>query len=816
MATALPNFAEFTIKNGDGATDGNSSIRWRKWIEKFENMLCALDINEDKRKKALLLHYCGNETYDIYDSFTDEKKGIGATRAVSETETTPDEYNVLKKSLTDYFSPKQNLSFEVYKFGQSKQEAGENMDTYYTRLRSLASTCKFPDKDRAILSQIVQGCSSSRLRRRALREDMTLERIVEEARALELSESRAIEMEGKIVNQVRRGHSNTTNNQHSGSRGSSSQASKGRAHRKPKGHKPGKQGINNSYTQSEQCRNCGGKRSHPKCPAHGQECRACGKLNHWAKVCRSAANSSAKQTFAITSRSDGYTKDNTDNYSSDESVFTITERKNYNIPLVHANLFDTDVEFLVDTGSSCNIVNENIYDKLGNKPILKYPTPVIYAYGTNTPLPCIGYFVGNISYRNKSVKTEVYVVKQSDSRHSMCLLGASTAQSLDMIKFAFASTLSTPACINTNSIADPYQSLFDGKMGRIKGIKVKLHINNDVQPVTQRHRRIPFHIRKDVEKELKRLEDLDVIEQVSGPTPWVSPVVVVPKKSSSSVRVCIDMREANKAISCEKHPMPTVEDLMADLNSSTVFSKLDLSNAYHQLELDEASRFITTFTTHVGLRRYKRLLFGVNAASEIFQKVIADLLADIPGSRNLSDDIIVHGKNQAEHDHALKCTLERLSSCGAKLNKEKCVFSVNKISFFGHVFSNVGVSADPEKIKSIIGREAPKNPAEIRSFLGMTQYVARYIPHYATMTEPLRRLTRQDVPWSWSREAQNYFENLKSALSSTDVMSYFNPKKPTEVLVDASPVGVSAMLTQDRKVVSYGSRALTDVELFSN
>lgn len=126
-------------------------------------------------------------------------------------------------------------------------------------------------------------------------------------------------------------------------------------------------------------------------------------------------------------------------------------------------------------------------------------------------------------------------------------------------------------------------------MGKIDGVKVKLHINKDVPPVTQRHRRIPFHVRKDVETELKRLEDLDVIEPVSGPTPWVSPVVVVPKKSKG-VRVCIDMREANKAISREKHPMPTVEDLMVDLYSSTVFSKLHLSSAYHQLELDKSSR----------------------------------------------------------------------------------------------------------------------------------------------------------------------------------------------------------------------------------
>ena len=113
-------------------------------------------------------------------------------------------------------------------------------------------------------------------------------------------------------------------------------------------------------------------------------------------------------------------------------------------------------------------------------------------------------------------------------------------------------------------------------------------------------------------------------------------------------------------------------------------------------------------------------------------------------------------------------TLDRLQNKGAKLNKEKCIFSVNKISFFGHVFSDTGVSADPEKIKSIVGKDAPKNVAEVRSFLGMTQYVSRYIPHYATITEPLRRLTRKDIAWSWSRDEQDSFDKLKTALTRTE------------------------------------------------
>ena len=199
------------------------------------------------------------------------------------------------------------------------------------------------------------------------------------------------------------------------------------------------------------------------------------------------------------------------------------------------------------------------------------------------------------------------------------------------------------------SIPDEFPALFDGSIGHIKNIKIKLLIDKSVPHVSQRHQHIPFHVRKDVEKELDRLEKMDVIEKVDGPIPWISPIVVVPKKNGG-VRICVDMREPNKAIRSERHPMLTFDDLVSDLNGTTVFSKLDLTNAYHQRELDEASRYITTFTTHVGLRRYKRLLF---AAAEIFQNAIAEVLSNIPGARNLSDDIITHGKTQSEHDASL-------------------------------------------------------------------------------------------------------------------------------------------------------------------
>ncbi len=199
---------------------------------------------------------------------------------------------------------------------------------------------------------------------------------------------------------------------------------------------------------------------------------------------------------------------------------------------------------------------------------------------------------------------------------------------------------------------------------------------------------------------------------------------MVPKKSGE-IRVCVDMREANKAIGREKHLMPTLDDLIADLNGAAVLSTLDLAFGYHQLTLAPESRHITTFSTHVGLRRYKRLMFGINAASEIFQNAIAELLAGLPGCKNISDDIIVYGKNQHEHDLNLQAVLQRLSDYNVRLNKDKCHFSQSHVCFYGHIFSAKGVQADPAKIDAIQQARAPQNVSEVKSLLGLSQYDRR-------------------------------------------------------------------------------------------
>ena len=330
---------------------------------------------------------------------------------------------------------------------------------------------------------------------------------------------------------------------------------------------------------------------------------------------------------------------------------------------------------------------------------------------------------------------------------------------------------------------------------------------------------LPFHQSRNLidvfrfNFELDKLERQGIIEPVDGPTPWISPLVVIPKpKNPNQIRVCVDMRQPNRAILRKRHITPTVDDLIHDLNGATVFSKIDLNSGYHQLELTPDSRYITTFSTHRGLRRYTRLNFGTSSAVEVFQDAIQQTLSGIEGVRNVSDDIIIFGRHQQAHDRALHTVFARLRAKNLTLNPKKCEFNKSSIEFFGYTFPKNGVSPDPKKVAAMNNAKPPSNAHEVRSFLSMTNYCSRFIPNYSTITAPLRTLTKSEQPWTWTSSEQQGFVQLKRLLISDTILSYFNPHKKATILVDASPVGLGAILCQENRVVAYANRSLSPVE----
>ena len=251
--------------------------------------------------------------------------------------------------------------------------------------------------------------------------------------------------------------------------------------------------------------------------------------------------------------------------------------------------------------------------------------------------------------------------------------------------------------------------------------------------------------------------------------------------------------------------MPTVEDLVHDINGSIVFSKLDLKWGFHQVMLDEVSRDITTFVTHRGLFRYKRLMFSLCSAPEKYNKIIRDVLKNCQGCANIADDVIVHGKTLAEHDKNLIAVLDTLRESGLTVNEKKCKFRLPKLTFFGH-----GIEPSEEKIAAIQDCESPKTGNEARSFMGLVQYSSKFIPDLASIARPIQNLTRKYVDFVWGKKQQCASDILKSLRTTPDVLAYFRNDCQTQVVTDASPTGLGAVLTQCQNgilhVIAYASR----------
>ena len=282
------------------------------------------------------------------------------------------------------------------------------------------------------------------------------------------------------------------------------------------------------------------------------------------------------------------------------------------------------------------------------------------------------------------------------------------------------------------------------------------------------------------------------------------------------VRVCIDMRKANEAIARERHPIPTIEEILYDLNGATIFSKLDLKWGFHQIELEEQSRDITTFVTHRGLYRYKRLMFGITSAPEKYQKIISDVIQGCNGVANIADDLIVYRCDLQEHDRNLHAVLQRLRDSGMTLNGDKCQFRLPKLTFFGHELSNQGVTPSEEKIAAVVNARAPRNTSEVRSFVQLVQYSSKFIPNFSQEAEPLRKLLRKGHSFVWGIEQHKAFEKLKQLMSTSKALAYFRNECKTRIVADAGPEGLGAVLLQlqgeEWRAVSYASRNLTEVE----
>jgi len=361
MATALPAFPEFDVSE-----TSTQATRWKKWLSRFRNLLVAMNVKDKPRQRVLLLHYAGEATNEIFDTLPDTAAGEG-----------DDPLEKAVQALTNYFTPKQNREYEIYVFRQAKQESSESISAFHTRLRQLAVTCEFDNVDREIKTQIVQSCSSHKLRTKALENpSYTLTQLLDAGKAMELSKTQAANIEeNQSVNNLSSRRGNRRRRNRKSNKDGGRQADKKSRDRKSRN------GGYEDRKSSPKCRNCGGDYPHhggkTSCPAYQATCRSCGKLNHFETVCKSKD----KGEWSNTRRSTVHKVSEEESSDEDEVyTFSLSTKALKDQPFFKIKVHGTPVTIMADSGASINILDEKEYRRLPNRPNLEPSSVKVYGY----------------------------------------------------------------------------------------------------------------------------------------------------------------------------------------------------------------------------------------------------------------------------------------------------------------------------------------------------------------------------------------------------------------------------------------------------
>lgn len=553
----------------------DSANEWTNWVRGFELFAKASKIEDDAEKCSSLLHYAGPKVQKIFFNLPplseEENKKvplIGGYGFFNQSE-----YDAAIMKLENFFAPKRNATYERHVFRQMKQEADERIEIYAMRLRTQAERCEFGEQlEGNIKDQITEGCTSSLLRRKILeRGDDDFDAILKMAKVIESvsEQQRTFDRPG---NQPKASEP-------------AEEVNKMDYQAKPHPSTDGRNGVGG-------CSRCGydsHKSADNKCPALGKTCAKCGGKNHFARKCFTRGDRSNqtrrnvnqnKRPFNETKKNDVETKSEPpEKKEKHESAVQMIENSNYDdVFCVYTDDASNEVlctvggiglKAIIDSGSKYNIMDQETWNQLKAANVKtisreKKTEKVFKAYG-GQELTMVGVFKAVIKLKNRETIASFYVVNEGGK----FLLGRDTAIKLKVLKIG-------------ENIDQVLEIKPTRQFSKMKGIMVEIPLKENVKPVAQPYRRIPAPLQMKVDAKIDELLAQGIIEKVNGPSKWISPMVPVPKQDD--IRLCIDMRQANQAVERENYPLPTIEDFLPHLGKAKFFSRLDIKQAFHQVE----------------------------------------------------------------------------------------------------------------------------------------------------------------------------------------------------------------------------------------
>ena len=738
--------------------DSSLALNWKRFLRGWNNYEVATGLKGESSdyRCAVFMTVVGEDACERFEGFKFEQ---------DESE---NDIGIVIQKFEQFCVGSTHEAFESYRFHVRTQEQSESIDAYVAELRKLAKGCNFAEQeDRMIRDRILVGCKSVKVREKLLEDSkLTLKSALEICRAMEAGQTKLEAMGAKemSVDRVKQKTSKHTEKQ----------------------KKDFSDKHQSKSEKEKKCSRCGyaWHKKFSDCPAKNEECNSCHQKGHFWRMCR------VKKTVRHVQED-----------SDEDHVFlgSVTEINAVDDWHTDLKVDDKSVKFRIDTGADVSVIPDSYFKRLDG---LQKTDKQLYGPG-GSKIEVLGVHKATIESKNNKTVQDLYVVKGLKKP----LLGKPAIQALNILQR-----------INTvsSSKVEPkteYPELFQG-LGRIDNAYT-VRLKEDAKPFSiASPRRLPLPMKKKVEEELKSLEDKGIIRPVTTPTDWCAPIVAVPK-SSGKIRLCVDYTKLNESVRRENFPLPTTDELLAQLDGATKFTKLDCNQGFHQIPLAEESQELTTFITPFGRFCYTRLPFGISSGPEVFHREMTHILSGIPGVIVDIDDVLIGGKGDREHDERLRQVLDRMKKAGVTLN-EKCEFATDQVKFLGHIVSAHGIAIDLSKVDAISKFPAPEGVPELRRLLGMVNHVAKFAPNLAELTKPLRDLLKKETEWMWGPDQEEAFKKLKILLSSSPVLQHYNPNKPTMISSDASSYGIGGVLMQKDdegwKPVFYASRAMTSTE----
>ena len=692
----------------------------------------------------------------------------------------------IKTILERAMEPKKRfLIAERTNFMQMTQGKTETVGEFAARLREQAVRCEF-DKlketndpaEELVKMQMIAGLSSYEIRKKILEKELSgslhSDQIVELVQELEQVKSFVGQKvtDGMISNEATEDPKETIH------------ASRYKA----------EENVESLFTKNavinRKCTRCGGQwhKNRTQCPALNVNCNKCKLKGHFARMCRT--NLSNDRVHHAT----GNHKD----LDSEELIFHGEQLHPSSSQLCTAavrclmKINGSAVMMEKDSGASVSMISEKIWNNIGRPP-LKNGKKKLLAYDRHE-MTQMGVLESLVETDDeKYIPLSIPVIK-CNQEFGLAGRDILPAESLDALH---------------SEVSED-----QNKYKRLKGIigaKVEIRLKPGTAPIEQQARELPLALKIKVKQELDRMEDTGIIEKVSS-SEWASPIVISIKPGRESPRICGDYVLVNKCILNQTYLTPTIETAFSKMANKNFFGKIDLSDAYYQLQLSDASKDVTTINTPFGRYRFTRLPYGIKISPAAFQREMENIIKEDPNIIIYQDDILVGAETKEGLKLKMNEVMKTLEKANVVVNQKKTILEASELKFLGHVVDKNGIRPDEGLVEKVRSINFPTTKKDLERFLGLAQFYGRLIPKFAELCLPLNKLKTQSEKFEATVEAKKAFEDIKMALSTYPCVKPFDVNSETVLRTDASESCISGIILQNNHPVMFISRQLTSAE----